>query len=235
MKWVTSFRGTLHVREKGYDVGAPDAPGFIGSITPSAVHELLFDPASGDAPPLFLALTAAGPSAASTSATEEEPARTLVWIDPAGTFYPPAALRGLGPTAGPLDVLRPGRADLAWATAECLRCRQVRAVVALWMHRPTRVEVRRLQLAAEHGGGVGLLLRPNLPGAGANVYAAATRWLVSPAPGERTVQRWRIRQVHGHGRQTDSFLLEKDRASGQARFVRPPAPMVHHPVLPAAS
>jgi hypothetical protein len=230
MKWVTSFRGTLHIQDKSCDAGASDAPGFMSSISPRAVHELLFDPASGGAPPLFLALTAAGPTA------NEEPSRALVWIDPAGTFYPPAVLRGLGRSAGPLDVLRPEPADLAWATAECLRCRQVRAVVALWMHRPTRVEVRRLQLAAEHGGGVGLLLRPNLPAAGADVYAAATRWLVSPAPGERTVQRWRVRQVHGHGRQTNSsYLLEKDRASGQARFVRLPTSVVRHPALSAAS
>ena len=60
-------------------------------------------------------------------------------------------------------------------------CRHVGAVVALFMHRPTRVEVRRLQLAAEQGGGVGILLRPNLINSGSNIYAAATRWLVSPA------------------------------------------------------
>jgi hypothetical protein len=83
---------------------------------------------------------------------------------------------------------------------------------------------------------VGVLLRPNLASAGAGVYAAATRWLVASAPGERAIQRWHLRFLHGHGGQIDqSFLLEKHRASGQANFVRLPSPLVHHAKLSAAS
>jgi hypothetical protein len=88
-------------------------------------------------------------------------------------------------------------ADEIWALAECLGCRGVGVTVA----QPpplSRVEARRLQLAAERGGGVGLLLRPN-GGAASAHHAAATRWLVEPAPGERTVQRWKVRLIYGHG------------------------------------
>ena len=229
MKWVTSNGKTLYVQEKGCNATSHTVPGFIGSITPHAVHELLFDPAVGDVPPLFPALTAA------RAVVKESASRTLVWIDPARTFYPPAAMRSTISSLQ-LDVLRPGPSDLIWAAVECLRSKQVGVVVALLMHRLTRVEVRRLQLAAEYGGGVGVLLRPNLPSSGSNIYAAATRWLVSSTPGERTIQRWRIQQVHGQGRRTHSpFLLEKDRVSGQAHFVYPSPSVARHPVLPTAS
>jgi hypothetical protein len=54
-----------------------------------------------------------------------------------------------------------------------------------------------LQLAVERGGGVGVLIRP-YTGASRH-HAAATRWLVEPARGERTIQRWKIQLIHGHG------------------------------------
>jgi protein ImuA len=225
MKWVTAYCKTLQVQDKTDETLSLRETGFSQAISAAAVHELLFDPSAGELPPLFPALTAA------RAGMEKTAAKSLIWIDPAGTFYPPAAM-GSSITSGRLDVVRPTQADLTWATVECLRCKQVGAVVALLMHRLTRVEVRRLQLAAELGGTVGLLLRPNL--AGANIYSAATRWRVSPAPGERTIQRWHIRQIHGHGRRL-SFFLEKNRATGQTNFVSPPAPLVHHPLRSATS
>jgi hypothetical protein len=101
-----------------------------------------------------------------------------------------------------LLLLRPRTAeDEIWALAECLGCRGVSATIA----QPppgmlSRIAVRRLQLAAERGGGVGLLLRPmGAAGIAPRQHAAITRWLVEPARGERTVQRWRIQLIHGHG------------------------------------
>src|SRR2546423_471989 len=70
--------------------------------------------------------------------------------------------------------------------------------------RLTRVGARRLQLAAEAGGGVGLLLRP---ARSAQHYAAATRWLVAPTCGEASVQRWRVELVHGHGGRVGRAVL----------------------------
>src|SRR4051794_14948033 len=54
-----------------------------------------------------------------------------------------------------------------------------------------------LQGGGGGGGGVGVFLRPL--GAASVHHAAATRWLVEPARGERTVQRWKIQLIHGHG------------------------------------
>ena len=71
------------------------------------------------------------------------------------------------------------------------------AVVSTLPPRVSRVEVRRLQLAAERGRCVGVLLHEAPRGVIPNIYAAASRWLISPAPGERSVQRWNVRLIRG--------------------------------------
>ena len=131
----------------------------------------------------------------------------VVWSDPRGEVYPPA-LATLGFDLTKTFLLRTSRdADEAWAVAECLRCRGVGAVIAApsASKRMSRIEARRLQLAAEHGGSVGILLRQT--GRGDDIYAAATRWKVSPYPGERTVQRWTIQLLHGHGGQVGNTVI----------------------------
>src|SRR2546423_728273 len=118
---------------------------------------------------------------------------SLIWSDPFHQLYPPA----LGAHGIPLNrllLLRPrDLEEQTWAVAECLRCRGVGAVVAAPADL-SRTEARRLQLAAEQGGGVGLLLRTTRS---ATPYAAATRWAVRPPPGPRTVQRLEIPTLYG--------------------------------------
>jgi protein ImuA len=67
-----------------------------------------------------------------------------------------------GPPAGDLDrtvVVHPTNdRDVLWALEQSLRCRSVAAVVC-WLNRLHAHAYRRLQLAAEAGGGIGLLLR----------------------------------------------------------------------------
>jgi protein ImuA len=77
----------------------------------------------------------------------------------AGHFYPPAAV-AWGIDLARMLVLRPATtADALWAFDQALRCPGVGAVFARYSRLASR-EFRRLQLAAESGGTVGLLLRP---------------------------------------------------------------------------
>jgi hypothetical protein len=83
----------------------------------------------------------------------------LVVLDRAGEFYPPAAIRlGIEPQ-GLVVVRAANEADHAWALDQALRCPAVAAVVA-WPERLAAKTFRRLQLAAEQGGSLGLLIRP---------------------------------------------------------------------------
>jgi protein ImuA len=182
------------------------APG--GAFRRGTVHEILSDPAEGT--PLFFATLLA--RAASGGA--------LVWCDSGRGIYPPA-LAAQGIDLDRLFLLQPKTpAEQAWAVGECLKCRGVAAVVAEVnaAHRLTRLDARRLQLSAERGGGVGLLLRP--AGKASAEHAAATRWLVRPAPGERTVQRWSVQLLQGHGgRIGHTVILEHSRETNRVRAV----------------
>jgi hypothetical protein len=165
-----------------------------GGFARGAIHELLSDPAHGS-PKTFALLLA---RAVRGDAGE------IVWSDPRRKLYPPA-LSAAGVPLERLLLLRPASAaDEIWAIAECLACRGVAAMVAA-PPKLSRVEARRIQLAAERGGGVGILLRPT--GAASTHYAAATRWLVRPVPGDAAVQRWSVRLVHGHGGQVGKTIF----------------------------
>jgi protein ImuA len=208
------------------------APG--GGLVRGAVHEVLSEKAHGQAR-FFAAMLArsvtkrdaAGSEAVTQSNLHRFTASPLhrvtfsppiIWVDPKGELYPPALLE-LGIDLSNVYILHPKSiADENWAIAECLRCKGVGVVIAA-PQRLTRIEARRFQLAAETGGSVAILLRHT--GVGSNIYAAATRWLVAPAPGERTVQRWKVQLVHGHGgRIGQSVLLEYCRETREVRAVR---------------
>jgi protein ImuA len=83
----------------------------------------------------------------------------LVVFDRAEQFYPPAAVRqGIEPAK--LLVVRPeNQADELWALTQTLRCPGVAATV-VQLDRLESHDFRRLQLAAESHGTLGLLLRP---------------------------------------------------------------------------
>src|SRR5436190_318830 len=85
--------------------------------------------------------------------------KTLVVMDRQRSFYPPAAVAwGYGLTQM-LVIRSASEEDELWALDQALRCRGVGAVFAPL----TKLDVhdfRRLQLAAEEGGTLGLLLRP---------------------------------------------------------------------------
>ena len=165
------------------------APG--GGFARGAIHEVLGVTAT---PPFLLPVLVA--RAAAGQGGQGAQGGWVAWCDTRGELYPPA-VEALGLPLERLLVLRPkAPGDALWAVAECLGCRGIAACVAA-PPRLSRVQARRLQLAAERGGGLGILIRP--AGALHAPYAAATRWMARPAPGGRMVQRCGVELVHGHG------------------------------------
>ena len=174
-----------------------------GGFQRGAVHELLWRTRTSPASSFALLLA---------KAAQPDEGGAIMWNDPKRRLYPPA-LHTAGIDLQRLMLIRCTNADRAqelWALTECLRCRGVCAVVSA-VGELSRVEARRLQLAAERGGGVGLLMRPFAPGKSIH-YSAATRWLIEPVPGDEITQRWRVELIHGHGGQVgSSVLLEVNR------------------------
>jgi protein ImuA len=173
-----------------------------------AVHEVI--PADDRTPPTLFALVLARAAIADNGGA-------VVWSDRGTAIYPPA-LAMMGVPVDRMFLLRAGKpSDEVWALTECLRCRGVAATVAS-PPRLSSVEARRLQLAAERGGGIGVLVRRR-GGASAH-YAAATRWVVSPMPGDAGVQRWGVELVHGHGRLATGRSVVLEVCRGGTNHVR---------------
>jgi hypothetical protein len=119
-----------------------------GGFRPGTLAEWLADEAGG-----------AGSLAVAAARQACRDGGALVVLDPLRRFYPPAAARlGIEPHE-PIVVQTDDQADYRWALDQALRCRAVAAVLA-WPERLDGRTFRRLQLAAEEGGGLGLLIRP---------------------------------------------------------------------------
>jgi len=193
------------------------APG--GAFQNGAVHELLWTRKFTYPTSIALLLAKAA----------QKRGGAIAWNDPARELHLPA-LSAAGIDLRHLILLRcANRNDQLWAIAECLRCRGMSATVTL-IERLSQIEARRLQLAAEQGGGVGLFMRPYASGI-SNYYAAATRWLIQPAPGNGESQRWNVQLLHGHGGQIGKvLLLEVDR---ETRALRVSAPLADRSAAPA--
>ncbi|MFO0014268.1 MAG: ImuA family protein [Planctomycetota bacterium] len=123
----------------------------------------------------------------------------MVLVDRHRRFYAPGWV-GLGGALDRLIVLRPEcDADAIWGMDQALRNPSVGAVVAA-MHRLDDRVARRLQLATEQGGGLGILVR--------DVHAARRY------PSWSEVQ-WRVRpSMPSRDWQTRWFDLELTRAGG---------------------
>jgi protein ImuA len=102
----------------------------------------------------------AGVFALSAAREAQRDGGAILVVDRNGTFYPPAAAaRRLNLTS--LIVVHPtNERDEQWALDQALRCEHVAAVLA-WPRRFDDRAFRRLQLAAETSGAMGLLLRPS--------------------------------------------------------------------------
>ena len=204
--------------ERSFRTGldAIDAIAPAGLFSRGAVHELLSLPQHGT--PLFFAMILAASASRDLSNDAAGGGKAIVWCDPERQIYPPAlAARGI--SLDQLFLLRPdSEKQVIWSVAECLRCKAVGAVVAT-PPRLSRVSARQLQLAAERGRNAGILLRKT-NARDISCYAAATRWLVRPEPGDRTVQRWNVQLIHGHGgRVGETVILETNREDLSVRAV----------------
>jgi hypothetical protein len=106
--------------------------------------------------------------------------RRIAWVNPPHLPYPPAfAASGVAPSRVLLVCAGSGR-DRLWATEQCLRSGACGAVL-LWPEECDNQSLRRLQLAAEKGGGLGFLFRP--PRAAASPSPATLRLRLASTPG----------------------------------------------------
>lgn len=144
------------------------------------------------------------------------PHTIVLWVGQRCWPYP------LGLGDGGLDLLRrsifldtPDHNARLWAIDLALRSPAVAVVVADGSGLDMAAS-RRLQLAAEAGGAMGLLARPEveirLPS------TAATRWKVCPVPSPALQPRWALQLLRCRGararNQTRTWIVERDRAQG---------------------
>lgn len=129
----------------------------------------------------------------------------IVVVDRARVFYPPAAAAWRLDLASTIVVHPRSEADERWAIDQSLRCEHVAAVLA-WPRRIDDVTFRRLQLAAEASGAVGLLVRA--AAAQREPSWAELRLLVSPRAAPSGGWRLNVRVVRCRG----SSSLSRDPA-----------------------
>ena len=119
----------------------------------------------------------------------------LVVLDQRREFYPPAAVYTAVEPQNLIVVRATGQADNDWALDQVLRSPAVAAVLA-WPEKLDGRTFRRLQLAAEESGGLGLLVRP------ASVRDepswADVRLLVEPLPLPAEVESAHMRRLRIH-------------------------------------
>jgi len=187
----------------------------VGGLACGALHEI------GPAAPLQGG--AAAGFALALAARARRGRGQAVWIQPdfnvaeAGALYGPGlALMGLPMER--LVILRvPRPRDALWAMEEALKCRAAGVVVAELAGNEDLTATRRLALAAREGGGLGLILHPNVAPDSQTFFSqpstATTRWEVASARGERD-------RFGGLGPTTFALSLVKNRRgrTGQWRL-----------------
>jgi hypothetical protein len=115
-----------------------------------------------------------------------------VVIDPGQEFYPPAAAE-LGVPLDRMILVRPSGPRLTlWAWEQALRFRGVTVTLGELGSLSDR-PFRRLQLAAESGGGLGFLVRPMT--CRAEPSWAAVRLGVTALPSAELSRRWRVEAI----------------------------------------
>ncbi len=189
----------------GFGIAALDSALPWGGLARGGIHEFLGDPGAGAAFGLVAALLGR------LAPTEG----TVLWCRATGAA---AALHGPGLArfGCPLDRLilveARGPIETLWVLEEALRCRHLAAAVGEGTA-PTLTAGRRLQLAAEAGGTIGLLLPPALARPPPSV--ALTRWRIAAVPagpegGGAGRPRWSVALLRCRGGGVGEWILEWD-------------------------
>jgi hypothetical protein len=176
-------------------------------------------------PGMILELVAATPGAGAVTSVLKLTSQRLdgrgawVVVDPAGEFYVPG-LSGWGIDPSRTLLVRPStRRETCWAIEQCLRCPGVSATWARVEERLSTTIHRRWKLAAEAGGGLGVLFRPDE--ARREPAWADLRLRVTPlSGGQGESRRIRIDVLYRRGGLGGSAQVwEIDHAAGDVRLV----------------
>jgi protein ImuA len=148
-----------------------------GGLICGALHEIAAprEPDIAAASGFALALTAHASRKAALWIAED-----MALIESGAPHGPGLDALGLAPERLVTVVAAKSR-EVLWAMEEALRCRAVGVVIAEVRgdHAVDLVATRRLSLAATSSGALAFLLRSTQP---SHASAAATRWIVGPAP-----------------------------------------------------
>lgn len=208
-----------------------------GGLVTGAVHEILDDdlrkPLQDSDKPSKYSLKAkhedgfrgavTGFAAALAGKAQSVRAAPVVWIAPRLSYreslYGPGLLEfGLDP-ADLIAVRIPAGSEFAatalWAMEEALRAPAV-GLVCAEIEEMNLTASRRLQLAAEAGNGLGLLLRRAPRGAALPPTASVSRWRVSSLPGSPADEherlpgrpRWKAELLRARGGRPKTWNLE---------------------------
>jgi protein ImuA len=144
----------------------------------------------------------------------------VVIIDRSGAFYPPAAAAWRLDLADVVVVHPASDKDEQWALDQALRCEHTAAVLA-WPRRLDGRTFRRLQLAAETSGALGLFVRPAT--AEREPSWADVRLAVSPRASPAGWQLCiRLLRCRGRfGMKEGRVLVEIDERTGDIHAARP--------------
>ena len=158
----------------------------------------------------------------------------LVVVDRGGTFYPPAAAAWRIDLQSTIVVRPKNDKDEHWTLDQALRCEHVAAVVG-WPRQLDSFTFRRLQLAAEASGSLGLFVRS--AASKTEPSWADVRLCVSPRPTPlssppSTHWRLRVQLLRCRGRFGESEIeLEINDRTGEIHETHPRdlAPQLAHP------
>ena len=202
-------RGDAIARE-AVSLGLPDLDAVLpeGGLARGAVHEAMGAAAGG-----FAAMIA-GRLAGAVLWCRDAADRTML-------YGPGLKAYGLSPVRVIVAHCR-DRTDLLWAMEEGLRTKNLAAVVG---EPPGTVDLtasRRLQLAAETGGGLGIVI--NAKGGAKGGFAASaleSRWRIDAVPaGDAVRPRWRVGLERCRGGARNAYwIVERDEETGNFAVV----------------